>query len=110
MKNTLANLLLAGEVKYGLLSKAMEAKQAVESSFEDLSERATSAVEAFNTPQDEDPVKEFTSNGIDYVVLPRTLTPAQITKVAAKHSLRPEAVQEIYASSLNALEGMAEVE
>ena len=109
MKNTLANLLLAGEVKYGLLSKAMEAKQAVESSFEELSERATSAVEAFNTPQDELP-QEFTSNNTDYVVLPKTLTTAQANRFAVVNGVRPEAVVAIYSETINNLAKITEVE
>ena len=110
MNTTLANLLLAGEVKYGLLTKAFEARGALDNSIAELSQRATSAIEAFNNTQNEDPVKEFTSNEKDYVVLPRALTTEQSNRFAAVNGIRPEAVGSVYSKALNYLLELAEVE
>lgn len=94
MNKKLMGLLAAAEMEFGLVSKTLKAKQAVEDTFD----RAALAIDVFNDKLDfEMEVPE------GYVLLPKELDTSELNRFATRVNARPEIAQRLYKEAVQNL-------
>lgn len=86
MKKLLAEALVGAELRFGLVSKAIEAKEAIQEKTEILREKAAIALVG----------EENTFNKDKYIVVPKTLTVGQVQELSLVIGTNKKITEAIY--------------
>lgn len=86
MRKLLAEALVGAELRFGLVSKAIETKQALEQSVDQLKEKAAIALVG----------EENTFNKDKYIVVPKELTASQLQELAITIGTTNKVIRAVY--------------